>query len=67
MNVNLNTAQCLVHKSDFLSTTIYNVCTGTEKVVKHGAVDLVVGSLIGLLLFGVAAILFVFTIMIFRD
>ena len=32
---------CIKIKNDFFSTTYYNICDGTEKIVNNGALDIV--------------------------
>ena len=32
---------CIKTKNDFFSTTYYNICDGTEKIVNNGALDIV--------------------------
>lgn len=32
---------CIKAKNDFFSTTYYNICDGTEKLVNNGALDIV--------------------------
>lgn len=67
MDVNLNTAQCIVRKTDILSTTIYNICTGTQKVIPHGTGDLVASALMFAVIFAVLALVGCVVFMIARD
>jgi len=39
-DLNLNYAQCIKAKNDLFSTTYYNICDGTEKLVNNGTVDI---------------------------
>ena len=32
---------CIKAKNDFLNTTYYNICDGTEKIVNNGVLDIV--------------------------
>ena len=32
---------CIKAKNDFFSTTYYNICDGTEKIVNNGVLDIV--------------------------
>lgn len=39
-NINLNKSECIKTRSDLTGTTYVNVCTGAEKFVRYGSLDI---------------------------
>ena len=46
MDLNLTTAECLVHKQNITHTLVTNICSGETIEVAHGALDLFFGGVL---------------------
>lgn len=64
--LDLNMSRCLVEKQNFTYTAVTNVCNGEVYQVPHGAVDYLVGGLLGAFVVGICFVLVGLFIMIFR-
>ena len=43
--VNQNKIKCIIEQTTFTETVVHNICSGDVKIVPHGGVDFLVGSL----------------------
>lgn len=67
MNIDISNKECLVRTNDFGSSTIHNICDGTQQVVQWGQIDwLGTGVLFGLFLF-MAALMIAVIAALYKD
>ncbi len=67
VTINQNVAECLRSVNHVGGTTIRNICSGTEAYVPWGALDWIGWGLVGVLMFGAAAMFAAMSYAFFRD